>query len=288
VAEGGKWIILGSDVRASWPRSNVGPNDWAGKQWDLPSPFECAVCVAGVLSVAQPLVGELVSQLEKIGRLKTIYGEHVENAIDNARFNTQRRRVDWELRKSYCITLRQWLTGNVPGGKMTASIRKAGEAVIDGTPFPVEILLGGFVRERALFYKASGKFQLESSGSPAVLAIGSGAQVAMGALNRRGQHVDCSLSRSILHVAEALDAAAKTLPDTVGKAKMLTVIHERDGMGQFPLECNLIQGWKNAYSKRPSTLSLQEHGIARNQVVQQLRMHVRRGESPRRPIARLP
>jgi hypothetical protein len=283
VAEGGSWVVMGSDLRASWPKTaKVGPNDSAGKQWDLPRPFDCAVCVAGVLSVAQLFVSELASQLEKLGEMAVIYGEHVEHAIQDSRFRTQRSRVDWELRKSYCITLDQWLTGKIPGGKMHKLIVKAGEAVIDGTPLPLEVLLGGFVQGRLLFYKASGKYNLELGSSPAVFVVGTGGQLAMDVLNRRGQHVDCSLPRTILHVAEALEAAEKEPGGTVGKAKILTVIHEKDGMGQFTLDNDLIQEWKRLYADRPSTQALQDNAIARAQITQRFLLHVRRGETPRR------
>jgi hypothetical protein len=66
IAEAGKWVIIGSDMRASWP--NVSHNDLAGKQWDFPAPFDCCMCVAGRLSVAQMLVSELTLRLEKLQR----------------------------------------------------------------------------------------------------------------------------------------------------------------------------------------------------------------------------
>ena len=289
LAEGGKWVILGSDMRASWPKKNkVGPHDSVGKIWDLPRPFECAVCVSGTLSVAQPLVSELASLLIKIGTKDPIYGEHVENAIDDARYRTQRRRVDWELRTNYCITLKQWLTGNVPGGKMSPVIQKAGEAIIDSTPLPVEILLGGFVRERLLFYKASGKRHLELCTSPPLFVIGEGGSLAMEILNRRGHDVDCSFPRALLHVAEALEYAEKEPKGTVGKATRIIVIHREQGIAQFSLDTDLIKGWKKAYAGRPSTLSLQQNVLARNQAIQLLLMHVRRGEKPPRASRKMP
>jgi len=282
VAEGGRWVILGSDMRASWPKNpKLSPHDECGKQWDLPSPFDCAVSVAGILSVAQPFVGDLSSELEKIGSMEEIQIGHVENAIEQARFLTHRRRVDWELRASYCFTLDEWITGKIPGGKMNRLIHDAGRALIASTPLPVEIILGGFVRGKLLFYKASGKRQLEIGSSPAVFVIGTGGELAMDVLNKRGQHVDCSLPRSLLHVAEALEAAEKEPRGTVGKAKRLFVVHEADGMGQFDLESDLMVGWKKAYAAKPSTQSLQEHPIARTQTTQQLLRYSRRGERPR-------
>ena len=277
VAEGGKWVILGSDMRASWPKNpKLSPNDECGKQWDLPKPFDCAVSVAGILSVAQPFVGDLSSELEKLASEEEIQIGHVENAIEQARFLTHRRRVDWELRASYCFTLDQWITGKIPGGKMNRLIHDAGKALIASSPLPVEIILGGFVRGKLLFYKASGKRNLEIGSSPTVFVIGAGGELAMDVLNKRGQHVDCSLPRSLLHVAEALEAAEKEPKKTVGKTKRLFVVHEENGMGQFDLESDLMIGWKKAYASRPSTQSLQENSIARTQATQQLLRYSRR------------
>ena len=82
MAEGGKWILIGSDMRASWP--NLAPNDSAGKQWDCPQPFDCSLCIAGRLSVAQMLVSEITSRLEKLTKVAEIFPEHVENAINDS------------------------------------------------------------------------------------------------------------------------------------------------------------------------------------------------------------
>ncbi len=286
-AEAGRWIILGSDMRASWP--NVSPNDAAGKQWDFPAPFDCSVCVAGRLSVAQMLVSELSARLEKLTSEPEIFPEHVENAINDSRYKVFAQHVDWTLRTSYCITLKQWVTGKLPGVKMSPLIRKAGEAIINATPLPVEIIMGGFVHGKLLFYKASDKRHLEMCTTPPTFVIGAGARLAMEHLNKRGHDADCSLPRAILHVAEALEAAEKEPGKTVGKAHRVTVIHQQDGMGQFPLDGHLIKGWKEAYAGRPSTQSLQNNQTARTQVLQGLLRHIRREEEgkPRPPSKRL-
>lgn len=284
IAEGGKWILIGSDMRASWP--NLAPNDFAGKQWDCPQPFDCAICVAGRLSVAQMLVSEITSRLEKLRKVPEIFPEHSENAINDSRFKVFAQHIDWELRKSYCITLQQWRSGKLPRGmKMSPMIRDAGRALINATPLPVEIILGGFVQGKLLFYKASDKFHLEMSSSAPTFAIGAGAALAMERLNKRGHHADCSIARSLYHMAEALEAAEKEPNKTVGKAIRVTVIHEQDGMGQFPLDGNLIQGWLKAYRERPSTLSL-DGDLPRAQALQTLLRHTRREEEKPLPAVK--
>jgi len=106
----------------------------------------------------------------------------------------------------------------------------------------------------------------------------------MESLNKRGHHADCTLSRSLYHMAEALEAAEKEPGKTVGKSIRVTVIHEQDGMGQFLLDNPLMQGWKNAYRDRPSTQSL-DKDIARTQALQALLRHTRREEEkPRAPV----
>src|SRR5712691_2470699 len=68
LAESGRMAVLGCDMRTTFPRSKVGPHDDTGKQWDFPLPFTATACVAGAMSVAQPLVDELAVQLKRVAR----------------------------------------------------------------------------------------------------------------------------------------------------------------------------------------------------------------------------
>ena len=59
------------------------------------------VAVAGVLSIAQPFVDQLAVEMNKVAEHETIYDEHVENAIDQARYRIFARRVDWAMKTTF-------------------------------------------------------------------------------------------------------------------------------------------------------------------------------------------
>jgi len=253
LAEAGNCVILASDTRATFPKSGIGPHDECGKQWQL-LPFHCSACAAGLLSVAQPLVDELSHQFVKLSnpRRKRIYTEHVALAIDWARYLIFRRRVDWSMRTSYCLTLRQWHAGRVKPGKLDPLILKAGKVLIRAEPFNAELIVGGFLGNHQLvFYKASGKRHLELSTTPGVYVIGTGGQAAMEHLNRRGQNADCSLARSLLHVAEAAEAARRANRDTVGKPSHFVLTWKDGTMERFDPEACVINSSSSKDSLRP-------------------------------------
>jgi hypothetical protein len=276
LAEGGRMAVIACDLRTTYPKSNVAPHDDSAKQWDFPLPFAATACVAGTMSVAQPLTDELAVELKRVSKQKTIYNEHVEDAIDRARYRVHRRRVDWEFRTTYGLTLSQWQKGKVPGGKLDPLILKAGEVLIAHTALPVEILAAGYINGRILFYKASGRKQLEASSSPGIFVIGTGGQLAMEHLIKRSHNFDCSLARSVLHVAEALDAARKEPNGTVGPPSNLIIITDQGKMGQMPPNSQAILDLKKAYADRDNTWSLQHNNIANAQVRCQILAHRRR------------
>jgi hypothetical protein len=177
LCRGGETAVIASDMRTSFPKSNVQPHDWTGKQWDFDVPFPIAACVAGRLGMCQPVVDELNNRLSKLSRKQAhLHCEHVENAIRDSRAHTFRRYVDWSIRMQYCMTLREWQRGKVPGGKMDKLMHDYVAAVIDGIKFDVALIVAGFLPDgNILFYKAEGKNYVEASATPGVYVIGSGA-----------------------------------------------------------------------------------------------------------------
>jgi hypothetical protein len=275
LAESADMVILGTDLRATFPKLKSS-NDECGKMWDLPAPFDCAVAVAGILRDCQPFVDQLYTNLRKLRELANIYNEHVENAMDEARFLVFRRRADWAMRTSYCITLSQWLRGKVPLGKLDPLTLKAGEVLIHNTPLRVEAILAGFVKGNPFFCKVSGKRVLEYSATPGIAVIGTGGSLAMDHLNKRGQNSGCSIARSLLHVAEALDEAAKESQKTVGRPSRFIAIHRDGSMAQFFPDHPTLLGWKQAYANRDSTWSLQNSKISEIQAKGMARRHWRK------------
>jgi hypothetical protein len=268
-------IILASDSRVSWPRNKIASHEESGKQWDFPF-FSIAASVAGTLSSAQPLVDELTVQICGIAQQEKVYCEHFENAIDYARFKHFKKRVNWQFRRQLGVTWEQWITGKIPAGKLDPLALKAGLAIFEETTLPVQMIVGGFLKDgRLIFYKASEKSYIEQATSPGVYVIGSGAEVAMDRLSRRGQNVDCSIARSLLHIHEALDDARKA-DKYVGNPSAYFVIKKDGRMARFPADSGLLINLAKRYAKQKTTRSLQNSKVADEHVLGLMLPHVRR------------
>jgi hypothetical protein len=222
------------------------------------------------------MADELSHQFVKLSnpRRKHLYTGHIARAIKEARFIVFRERVDWSMRRTYCLTLQEWYTGRVSAGKLDPLLVNAGKTLIESEPFNAELIVGGFLGNHQLvFYKASRKFPLEMSTAPGIYAIGAGAQAAMDHLNARGQNADCSLARSLLHVAEAAEAARKRNPLTVGKPSHFVIVWKDGMMKRCDPRCPAITNWKRLYRKRPSTWGLQNSKAADIEIKSQLIEH---------------
>jgi len=260
LAENSTIAIIGSDLRATFPQ--LQPNEMCGKAWALPRPFNCGVAAAGILRDCQPYVDHLWEALRRLGELETIPNDYIEAAIDDARLRVLRRRSDWAMRKKYRITLAQWHCGKVPGGKLDPLLLKAGEILLQSVRFQAQSIIAGFIHGRAIFYKTDFMNDVECSSTPGIYAIGVGAPLAMNHLNKREQNAGCSFARSLLHVAEALDAARKETSGTVGKPSRFLVTTADGALAAFLPDHPTLLGWKKAYARRSSTTSLQNCKIA--------------------------
>lgn len=267
-------MILATDLRATFPKLSS-PNEECGKAWGLPPPFDGGIAAAGIIRDCQPFADQLYANLKKLRTVDPIYNEHVENAIDDARYRIWKRRADCAIRTSYGVTLSQWQRGKVPAGKLDPLTLKAGEVLIQNTPFEVEVIVAGFVRGNPMFYKASGKRPIELSSAPGIHVIGTGGALAMEHLNRREQNTGCSFARSLLHVAEALDEAKKEPQGTVGGPSRFSAIGKDGSMAQFHPDNPRLLAWKKVYANRSSTWSLQNSKIADIQAKGMWRPHQR-------------
>jgi len=275
LCEEGTCVVLASDSRVSWPKNRIKSHEESGKQWDFPF-FSVAASVAGTLSSAQPFVDELTVQICKLAEQEKVYCEHFENAIDYARYRHLLRRVNWQMRKQLGVTYSEWLTGKIPAGKLDPLALKAGMAIFEQTTLPVQMIIGGFLKDgRLIFYKADQKNHLEVATSSGLYTIGSGAEIAMDRLTRRSQTIECSLPRSLLHIHEALEDARRA-DKYVGNPSAYMVIKKDGHMTRFPADSHLLKGWASAYSKRASTWSLQNNKVVEQQVIHLMMKHVRR------------
>lgn len=271
----GSVAVVASDMRSSYPRSAIQPHDWTGKQWDFDVPFPVIACVAGTLGICQPVVDELNNRLRKLPRKASVYCEHIENAIRDARSRTFRRYADWRIRMSYGMTLMEWQRGKVPGGKMNKLIHDEVARFIDGLQFRVELLVAGFLTNGdILFYKASGKRYIEGSASPGVYVIGTGGRLAMAQLNKRKQSIEYGLPRTLLHIAESMDEAQTVEDKSVGKPSSFTIAWRDGRVARINPEAPIFRDWKAAYKGRESTASLDGSEIAARQVAAALQEHI--------------
>ena len=267
VCDHGDYVVLASDKRASY--KNLQPNDEAGKIFDF-DPLRLIGTVAGRLGTLHEIVGELSVQFDKLAKEqsgKPIYREHVENAIDDARFRQLARRYRWAARANYGLTWEQLLSGKLPHGKMNKTIWEDIKRTVFSIPLMAEIIVGGYLADEPVLFKASGKQEIEGSADPPVFVIGStSAAYAMEHLNCRGQNIFSSFAQTVLHVHEALEIARKKDHDAyIGRCDAYVVLNRhRQGFEQFPHDCDLLRGWRKAYAKRESTTSLKS-GIAINQ-----------------------
>jgi 20S proteasome alpha/beta subunit len=267
VCDHGNYVIVASEKRASY--GDLRPNDEAGKIFDF-DPLRLVGTVAGRLGVLHEIVGELTVHFDKLAksrRNRPIYREHVENAIDDARFRQLSRLYRWAARANYGLTWEQLLTGKLPHGKMNEVVWADIKRTVFSVPLLAEIIVGGYVADEPVLFKASGKQEIEGSADPPVFVIGStGAKYAMDHLNRRGQNIFSSFAQTVLHIHEAMEIARKKDHDGyIGRCDAYVVLNRhRQGFEQFAHGSHLLRGWAKAYAGRESTTSLKS-GIAVDQ-----------------------
>jgi hypothetical protein len=274
LCNGGNLAVIGSDMRTTFPRSAVRPHDDTGKTWDFDIPFPLMAAVAGRLGDCVTVVSELNRLLREFSGKGDVWTEHVEDAIRNARLKGWARVVDWAIRMNYGMTLRQWQTGKVPGGKIDKFIHDSVRNLINAQPFNVELLVAGYTSQgNILFYKGSCKRMIEPGIAPGVLVIGSGGQLAMDHLNRRGQSIENLLPCTLLHMYEAMREAKKVSDKSVGEPQAFTIVSRKD-IWRIRAKAPLFREWAEAYKNRASTASLDASVIANQQVTALLQQHV--------------
>ncbi len=258
------------------------PNEYAGKQWDFDVSFPVVACVAGKFGLCQPIIDELNNRLRRtLPRKRPVYCEHIENAINYARFRIFYRLVDWEMKMGYCVTLKQFQAERIGGKKITRMMHQELVRFVKNHDLKAELVVGGFLANgNILFYKASRKNPIEASTSPGVYVIGTGGTLAMAHLNRRGQNLHDGLLSTLLHISEALDEAQKVSDGTVGHPQALTILHRDGRIERLPAKSQALADWKRAYKNRDITASLDESSAAWDQMKYQLVRH-----RPKRSVA---
>ena len=244
----GPSIVLAADTRVTHGTSPVDPNDQAGKQYPLP-PYNCATAIAGSVSECHEFVGRLVQQMELLAKTdRDPYREEVMEAINEARFQVFRPKIDWELRRSLGITLKEFHDRFLPPADFDIMAEKFGMQAIRGTPLNISCIVGGFTAENTMFFCAKGIEHIQSESSPGVHAIGSGSILGMSQQNKRGQNLAFGLARTVFHIHEAMLEAQKE--KTVGPPTNYLVVMKSQPMMYVPKESPLLARWVDFYHDR--------------------------------------
>jgi len=274
LCEDGRCVVLGSDMRASYPGSSVDPHDLVGKQWhysEVPR-FENVSCaIAGRLGICTDVAYALKRKFWRLSKKKkTICREDIGRAIDAARWEVLHRYYDWALKTHFDMPWERILQGEAPEGYTCAEAIAEGRAICEGYPFKAELIVSGFIDGQPVLFRASCKEELQSDMSPGVYVIGSrGARAAMNHLNKRGQMLMRGLPSTLLHIHEAMEAARKADREQIGPPAIYAVISFDHGLWRFDPQSHLLRGWAKAYKNREDTSSL-ETELAKEQVRMQL------------------
>jgi 20S proteasome alpha/beta subunit len=267
VCDHGNYVVLASDKRVSY--KNLLPNDDSGKAFDF-APLRLAGIAAGRVSTMHDVISEMSVQFDKLAKKrkgKPIYREHVENAIDDARFRQLARRYRHAARMNYGLTWEELLTGKLPHGKMNKIVWEDIKQKVFSIPMPAAVIVSGYVDDEPVLFKAAGKEHIQGDFDPPVFVIGSsGASYAMEHLNSRGQNIFSSFAQTVLHIHEAIEIGRKKDHDrAIGRCDAYVVLNRhREGFEQFPHSCELLLGWAKAYNMRNTTTSLKS-GLAMSQ-----------------------
>jgi 20S proteasome alpha/beta subunit len=200
LCEAGQCVIMAADTRGTFNGAKLGPHDRTGKQFYLPSDF-CGN-IAGTVSVCTSLMSELYTQMEKLPT--PFYHDHVRNAIQEAQYLEFANRGNVELKKELCITINEWRREWLPQW-----LREEGKRLLRSLQLEAQLMVGGI----AFNDKGEpGPVLLETyCNDPAELrhfsVIGSGTDAAYDVLVKREQEPYMSFQRTLLHLAEAMEAA---------------------------------------------------------------------------------
>jgi hypothetical protein len=104
----------------------------------------------------------------------------------------------------------------------------------------------------------------------------------MNQLTKRGQDIEHSLPRTLLHVSEALEEARKVEDHSVGFPQGYTILYNDGRMRRINASASIFRDWKRTYKNRNDTSSLDGNPNAQAQLDMVLLRHVTKRSMPRR------
>src|SRR5271157_3547309 len=194
----GTTVMMAADTKGSYndPRYS---DTLIGKQYDFFPHHLLAANIAGTVSVCQSVMSHLVAEMDKLVGLPIIRHDHVRNAVREAQINELLDRLDYELVNHLGMRLLEWKSLD----KASLLFRRA-QRLVRRFQLPMQITVGGFVGGSLVMLETQFNQPPEMK---EYSAIGSGGPYADDSLAKRNQGANTSFQRTIVHVAEAMEAA---------------------------------------------------------------------------------
>jgi len=196
MCERGNCIITVADRRGTFaPTAGLGPHDRTGKQFDLPRNFSGNI--AGVVSVCTSIISELDKQMNDMPT--PFFHDHVRNAIREAQFQEFENRARYALKTQLLITVKEWKEAQI-----AQYLRDEGKSILKSIQLEAELIIAGFAGISPVLLEV---FCNEPPEMRHFCAIGSGGNAAYSVLVQREQEPHMSFQRTLIHMAEAMEAA---------------------------------------------------------------------------------
>jgi hypothetical protein len=226
-------------------------HDACGKFVDLLPVLPVVVSLSGTVSTCDAVISEFYEQLktfkeEQDGKGETLQLDHLSVGIRNARQYEYLKFLRQEMQGYLGMTLEQWQEETNP------ERRRKGWAVARAARlnFPVWLLAGGFWGTAFGLVKSSGACVTEMGARH--FAVGCGDLAALRKLHSRRQEPYMSAPRTLLHVAEAMNAAKRAYPNLIGKAADYVILRRDKPIMRFPAASGPLDDWRRCFRGKPT------------------------------------
>lgn len=194
----GTAVMMAADTKGTYndPRYS---DTLIGKQYDFFPHHLLAANIAGTVPVCQSLMSHLVAEMDKLVGLPVIRHDHVRNAVKESQIAELLDRLDYEMVNQLGMRLSEWKKFD----KTSLLFRRA-QRLVRRFQLPMQLIVGGFVGGSLVLLETQFNDPPEMK---EYSCIGSGALYADNSLAKRNQGANTSFQRTIVHVAEAMEAA---------------------------------------------------------------------------------
>lgn len=241
------------DSRGTYGDPPVTTHDACGKFVDLLPVVPVVVAISGSVSMCDAVIWEFYEQLrsfkvEQEKKGETLQIDHLSVAIRNARHYEYLKFLRQEMQGCLGMTLEEWQEETNPEKK------RKGRVVARAARwnFPVWLIAGGFW-ETAFGLVASAGACVTEMGARH-FAVGIGGVAALEKLHSRDQEPYMSAPRTLLHVAEAMDAAKRAYPAYIGRPDDYVILRANKPIMRFPAASPALAEWRTDFRGKPTDL----------------------------------